>query len=79
MSQPAFSQHLTVLRRAGLVWARRQGSFQVYRLDPRPLAPVADWVSYYDKFWDEKLDGLDKYIKDKSKNADATPPGRRST
>lgn len=62
MSQPAFSQHLAVLRRAGLVISVRRASFCFYRLDARPLAPVFDWVGHYDKFWDQRLEALDKYI-----------------
>ena len=62
MSQPAFSQHLAVLRRAGLVVSVRRASFCYYRLDAKPLATVFDWVGHYDRFWDQRLDALDEYI-----------------
>ena len=47
MSQPAISQHLRILRKAGLVRARRSGPRRMYRLNPRPLARVQQWVERY--------------------------------
>ncbi len=44
MSQPAVSQHLRVLRQAGLVRRQRAGRRQLYRIHPRPLAAVYTWV-----------------------------------
>lgn len=67
MSQPAFSQHLAVLREAGLVSATRRKNFRVYRLEVRPLAAVVDWAAHYDRFWDEKLDGLERFVVAKSR------------
>ena len=49
MSQPALSQHLRVLRDAGLVRIRRQGRMRVYSVDPRPLREVSDWVGRYQR------------------------------
>lgn len=48
MSQPAISQHLRVLREAGLVKRHRAGRKQIYRLDPRPLSDLYDWASSYE-------------------------------
>jgi DNA-binding transcriptional ArsR family regulator len=44
ISQPAISQHLRVLREAGLVRIRRAGREHLYRADPRPLSAVQEWV-----------------------------------
>ena len=79
MTQPAFSQHLAVLRRAGLVASEKRGNFRVYRLDPRPLNEVADWVAHYDRFWNEKLEGLDHYLSTRAAAVPhrATRGGRR--
>lgn len=62
LTQPAFSQHLAVLRRAGLVKARRDGRRQVYAFHPQPLTEVVDWVAAYDRFWTAKLDNLGQYL-----------------
>jgi len=51
MSRPAVSQHLRVLRAAGLVAEERVGRERHYRLDARPLRAVADWAAHYEQFW----------------------------
>ena len=66
MSLPAVSQHLKALLKAGLVVPRREGRQRFFRLDPRPLEEVADWVSHYERFWQKKLRALGKYL-DKEK------------
>ncbi len=61
-SQSALSQHLAVLRRAGLVKPRRVGRHRFYRVEPAPLREVVDWIAEYDKFWTDKLDHLGEYL-----------------
>lgn len=65
-SQSAISQHLAVLLRAGLVDARRAGRRRLYRVKPKPLRKVADWVAFFDEFWDEKFDALSRYLEQDS-------------
>jgi DNA-binding transcriptional ArsR family regulator len=55
VSRPAVSQHLRVLREAGLVTERRDGTRRLYRLDPEGLALVR---RYFDDFWTEALAGF---------------------
>ncbi|MFL5319099.1 MAG: ArsR/SmtB family transcription factor [Myxococcaceae bacterium] len=62
MSQPAVSQHLKVLREAGLVEARRDGRQQYYRLRPKPLRHVHEWAAEFEAFWNDKLDALGDYL-----------------
>ena len=57
-SQPALSQHLKVLRDAGLVGVRQEGRLRHYSLQVGGLRSVADWVVAYERFWTEKLDVL---------------------
>jgi DNA-binding transcriptional ArsR family regulator len=57
-SQPAVSQHLRVLRDAGLVRHRRHGRHRYYRLEAAPLREVYDWSAHYRRFWVKKLDAL---------------------
>ncbi|HXE74389.1 MAG TPA: metalloregulator ArsR/SmtB family transcription factor [Candidatus Xenobia bacterium] len=64
MSRPAISQHLRVLRRAGLVRVRRAGRERYYRLYVLPLRRVHDWVSHYERFWKDKLTALGKYLEE---------------
>jgi DNA-binding transcriptional ArsR family regulator len=53
MSQPALSQHLRVLREAGLVRIRRQGRLRFYSINAVPLREVHDWVGHYERLWIE--------------------------
>jgi DNA-binding transcriptional ArsR family regulator len=62
MSLPAVSQHLKVLREAGLVEEERQGRYHVYRLVPGPLKEVADWADRYERFWKTRLKKLGDYL-----------------
>lgn len=62
MSQSAVSQHLAVLREVGLVHAEREGRHRRYHLDAAPLTVVHDWVSRYERFWDERLQRLGTWL-----------------
>ena len=48
MSRPAFSQHLRILRTAGLVQQRRVGRHRVYALLPTRLQAIRHWIGHYD-------------------------------
>ena len=52
VSRPAVSQHLKVLKEAGLVTDRAEGTRRVYYLDPKGLAALRAWL---DQFWDQAL------------------------
>jgi len=52
ISQPAISQHLSVLRRAGLVSVRRDGRRRLYQLNAKPIARVYSWAANYKAFFD---------------------------
>ncbi|WP_214409029.1 ArsR/SmtB family transcription factor [Sphaerisporangium fuscum] len=58
MARPSVSEHLKVLKDAGLVTERRSGRERLYSLDPGPLLEVRDWLTPYERFWREKLSGL---------------------
>lgn len=55
VSRPAVSQHLKVLREAGLVKERREGTKRLYRFDP---AGITDLRGFLNEFWDERLELL---------------------
>ena len=62
MSQPAISQHLKVLRDAGLVSVRRDGRRRFYALDAGPLKAAYEWIGRYERFWDERLGRLGQLL-----------------
>ena len=63
LSGPAITKHLKVLERAGLISRSREGQQRPCRLEPRALAPAADWIEQYREMWEERLDRLDSYLK----------------
>jgi len=63
----AVSKHLNVLEAAELIARERRGSFQIVRLNPRELKPAEEWLAYYEKFWNTRLDSLQKYLDKNSK------------
>jgi DNA-binding transcriptional ArsR family regulator len=67
VSQPAISQHLAHLRRAGLVTERRVGRHAYYRVRPDGLAPLVDWIGRYQAFWSERLGRLQDVLKEMDK------------
>jgi DNA-binding transcriptional ArsR family regulator len=64
ISQPAISQHLATLRAAGLVSERRVGRLVYNRVDLEGLRPLVDWIAHYQAFWLERLERLQKLLKE---------------
>jgi DNA-binding transcriptional ArsR family regulator len=62
MSFSAVSQHLSVLKDAGLVESRKDGKQRIYSLCPEPLQSVSEWIAYYEPFWLDRLSRLGKYL-----------------
>lgn len=62
MSRPAISQHLRVLRDAGLVSEQRSGRQRIYQLEPAGLREVDLWLRSYQRFWRAKFSALGDYL-----------------
>ena len=63
MSLPAVSKHLRVLERAGLVRRRRCGRVHSLKLQAEPMKQASQWIEEYRKFWEQRFDRLDEYLK----------------
>lgn len=63
ISRPAVSQHLAVLREAGLVSERQEGRYRLYRLEPEPLREIWEgWLQKYQQFWNDRLLDLKRLV-----------------
>jgi|SRR5215467_6393692 len=71
VSRPAVSQHLRVLKAAGLVRETREGTRRIYRLDPRGIAAMRDWL---DAHWASALDAFKEFADAQSDEADEENP-----
>src|SRR5438874_8424633 len=59
MSLAAISKHLKVLEHADLVTREKHGSFQYVRTNAIPMKRARRWLTYYERFWNERLDDLE--------------------
>ena len=62
MSRPAVSQHLKVLRDAGIVSARADAQRRIYRLTDQGLDDIEAWLGRVREFWNQRLDRLEKLL-----------------
>lgn len=70
ISQPAISQHLAVLKDAGLVNGRREGRRVFYRIEPGGIKPLIDWIAHYRAFWVEHVERLEQLLDKLEENDD---------
>jgi len=77
VTQGAISQHLKSLRQAGLVVERPEGRNVYYRADPKGLTPLRDWLSIYERFWTDRLDVLERLLRDEASRS--APPKEKAS
>ena len=63
MSAPAISQHLNVLREAGLVTTRVEGQSRIQALNPRGLDDLEAWLQKTRAIWSGRLDALERELR----------------
>lgn len=72
MSLNAVSKHIQVLEGAGLVKRQVSGREHWLSFHGAPLVEAASWINYYQRFWDEGLQNLDRMLRRRrNKKADA--------
>jgi DNA-binding transcriptional ArsR family regulator len=75
ISLAAASKHIKALENAGLIRREVRGRTHLCRLDPGPLASAHEWLNFYERFWTERLDILDRLLREE--DARETPsPGK---
>ncbi|RED58077.1 ArsR/SmtB family transcription factor [Cohnella lupini] len=62
MTRTAVSKHLRILADAGLVKERKVGRETRYRLDADPLLELKRWLAFYERYWENKLEALKRYV-----------------
>ena len=62
MSRPAVSQHLKVLREAGIVTSRADAQRRIYRLNESGFEELEAWLSQVRRFWNQRLDKLERLL-----------------
>jgi DNA-binding transcriptional ArsR family regulator len=62
ISLAAASKHIKVLESAGLIRREVRGRVHLCRLDAEPLASAYEWLSFYERFWSDRLDQLERLL-----------------
>ena len=62
MPQTSVSKHLRVLREAGFVESRVEAQRRVYQIRPEPLKEVDAWLSPFRRFWEARVDALERHL-----------------
>lgn len=73
ISLAAASKHIKALEQAGLIRREVRGRTHLCRLDPGPLATAHQWLGFYERFWTERLDVLDRLLRDEDRRQTTTP------
>jgi DNA-binding transcriptional ArsR family regulator len=75
ISLAAASKHIKALEKAGLIRREVQGRTHLCRLDPGPLASAQKWLSFYERFWTDRLDVLEQLLRQEDERL--TPTHKR--
>jgi len=73
ISLAAASKHIKALENAGLIRREIRGRTHLCRLDPGPLASAYEWLSFYERFWTDRLDVLEGLLRDEDAREAPTP------
>ncbi len=72
VSAPAVSQHLKILRDAGLVTVRAEGQFRYYSIEPAGLDELSRWLERTRNLWSKRLDALERELRSDAKSSKST-------
>ncbi len=73
ISLAAASKHIKALEQAGLIRREIRGRTHLCRLDPGPLAGAHEWLSFYERFWTDRLDALDRLLREEDSRKSPAP------
>jgi DNA-binding transcriptional ArsR family regulator len=77
MSLAAASKHIKALENAGLIRREVRGRTHLCRLDPGPLAAAHKWLSFYERFWTDRLGMLEQLLREEDAHKSSPPKKRR--
>ena len=63
ISLAAASKHIKALENAGLIRRQVRGRVHMCSLEPGPLASAHEWIGYYERFWNARLDVLEDLLR----------------
>ena len=75
ISLAAASKHIKALESAGLIRREVRGRTHLCRLDPGPLASAHAWLSFYERFWTDRLEALERLLREDDARKTPIPQG----
>ena len=75
ISLAAASKHIRALENAGLIRREVRGRTHLCRLDPGPLAGAHQWLTFYERFWTDRLDALEHLLREEAARGSPSPEG----
>jgi DNA-binding transcriptional ArsR family regulator len=75
ISLAAASKHVKALENAGLIRREVRGRTHLCRLDPGPLASAFQWLGFYERFWTDRLDHLERLLREEDARTPPPPKG----
>jgi DNA-binding transcriptional ArsR family regulator len=80
MSLAAASKHIKVLEGAGMIRREVRGRTHLCRLEPGPLASAHEWLGFYERFWNDRLDALERLLRgDNDRQSATSSPSKEKT
>jgi DNA-binding transcriptional ArsR family regulator len=77
ISLAAASKHIKVLENAGLIHREVRGRTHLCRLEPGPLASAHEWLGFYERFWTNRLDVLERLLRAEDAGKSASPKTKK--
>ena len=74
ISLAAASKHIKALEKAGLIRREVRGRTHLCRLEPGPLASAHEWLGFYQRFWTERLDIIERLLREEDARKSPLPP-----
>jgi DNA-binding transcriptional ArsR family regulator len=75
ISLAAASKHIKALEKAGLIRREVRGRTHLCRLDPGPLSSAHEWLTFYERFWSDRLDVLEQLLREEDARQSPTRKG----
>lgn len=66
ITRQGITKHIKTLEEAGLVTIDKKGRERFCHVDAKPLKEIQKWMQFYEQFWDDSLDNLDRYLDKKN-------------
>lgn len=70
ISLPAMLKHIRILEKVGLVVSKKEGRVHICRLNAAPMQEAAEWLAFYKKSWNGKLDALGEFLEENGETSE---------